>query len=329
MSFLNNLSGFPAIMIALTAAIMWGTWFISLKYLHDYPIEAFYVVMFSFCLVFVWGVSFLLEGGAIFENIARIGSTHPMKIVCTVGGGILYAAGIWVSLKVMDRVGLALSQPLLQSITLIAGVVVTLFVGGRPESLTNTKIILTVLFLLAAAFLVYLADQRRSAAQKQAGKPVSAPLKTVVGLTILSAALTVSYDAAMSYGLETITQPVGLKVLPFMCLLCTGAFIGVMITCGAVLTKNRQWSAIRTAPFSIHKWSIFSGICHYGGNIIHTFATRGLSTAVAYPLGLTCGLWTQLWGLGYGEFKGAPRSAYVYLFASFACYVAGAYCISM
>lgn len=329
MNLLNNLTGFPAVLVALTAAIMWGTWFISLKYLKEYPIEAFYVVMFAFSLLFVWGVGFLLEGKALLENIAMVGAQFPWKIVCTLVGGMLYAAGLWVSLKVMDKVGLALSQPLLQSVTLIAGVLVTLVVGGRPETLTDTKIILTVMFLLAAAFLVYLADRTRAQGQEQHGVKKSAALSTVVGLTVLSAVLTVSYDAAMSYGLETITQPVGLQVLPFMALLCTGAFLGVMLTCGVVLTRRHQWHCIWQAPFSIHKWSIFSGFCHYGGNIIHSFATRGLSAAVSYPLGLTSGLWTQLWGLGYGEFKGAPVRAYVYQFASFACYVAGAYCISM
>lgn len=329
MQFLNSLTGFPAILVALTAAFLWGTWFISLKHLKDYPIEAFYMVMFAFSLVFVWGVSLLLDGGAVLENIGLIAAEAPSKIIVTLVGGMLYAAGIWVSLKIMDKVGLALSQPLLQSITLVAGVIITTFVGGRPETLTNTKIILTVVFLLGAAVLVYLADQRRSAAQVKEGRPKPAALKTVVGLTVISAILNVSYDAAMAYSLETITQPVGLTALPFMCLLCTGAFFGVLFTCGAVLTRRRQWRLILKAPFAIHKWSLFSGFCHYGGNIIHSFATRGLSAAVSYPLGLTYGLWTQLWGLFYGEFKGAPASAYVYQFLSFACYVAGACCISL
>ena len=307
---------------------MWGTWFISLKHLKSYPVEAFYMVMFTFSLVFVWGVCLLLEGRAIFDNILLVGAEHPMKIIVTLIGGVLYAAGMGLSLKIMEKVGLALSQPLLQSITLVGGVIVTLFVGGRPETLTDTKIILTVVFLLAAAFLVYMADRKRGAAQTDESKK-PAPLKTVVGLTVLSALLTVSYDAAMSYGLETITQPVGLKVLPFMCLLCTGAFFGVLLTCGTILTRRRQWHVIWQTPMKIHKWSLFSGFCHYGGNIIHSFATKGLSTAVSYPLGLTSGLWTQLWGLWYGEFKGAPVSAYVFQFASFACYVAGAYCITM
>ena len=105
--------------------------------------------------------------------------------------------------------------------------------------------------------------------------------------------------------------------------------LGLPLAILLVLTRRHQWHVIRETPFAIHKWSIFSGICHYGGNIIHTFATRGLSTAVAYPLGLASALWTQLWGLGYGEFKGAPKSAYVYLFLSFACYVAGACCVAL
>lgn len=151
MTVLNNLTGLPAILVALTAAIMWGTWFISLKHLKEYPIEAFYVVMFAFCLIFVWGLSLLLEGREIFDNIYIIYLQAPAKIFVTLLGGILYAAGIWVSLKVMDKIGLTLSQPLLQSITLIAGVLVTLCVGGRPDTLTDAKIVLTVFCLLGAA----------------------------------------------------------------------------------------------------------------------------------------------------------------------------------
>ncbi len=329
MNFLENLTGFPAIFVALTAAFMWGTWFISLKHLKDYPIEAFYMVMFTFALVFVWGVALLMEGGEIFANIALIWQQNAAKILITLAGGMLYAAGIWISLKVMEKVGLALSQPILQSITLVAGVAVTVMLGGRPETLTNLKIALTVVFLLGAVFFVYFADARRAAGQARKGEKPSVPLKSVVGYMALSAILIVSYDVAMAYGLETITQPVGMKVLPFMCMLCTGAFLGVLATCGTVLTRRKQWHRIWQTPFSIHKWSLFSGFCHYGGNIIHSFATRGLSAAVSFPLGLTSGLWTQLWGLKYGEFKGAPVSAYVFQFLSFACYVAGAYCISM
>ena len=180
MNFLNNLTGLPAVFVALSAAMMWGTWFISLKHLGDYSVEAFYMVMFTFALVFVWGVSLLLEGGAVFTNIAFIWAQGPSKILITLAGGMLYASGIWVSLKVMGKVGLALSQPLLQSVTLVTGVAVTVILGGRPETLTNLKIGLTVFFLLGAVVFVYFADARRAAGQASRGGQASAPLRTVV-----------------------------------------------------------------------------------------------------------------------------------------------------
>ena len=39
---------------------------------------------------------------------------------------------------------------------------------------------------------------------------------------------------------------------------------------------------------------------------------------------MTLGLWTQMWGLAYGEFEGSPRQVYVLLFAGMSCYVIGA-----
>jgi len=38
---------------------------------------------------------------------------------------------------------------------------------------------------------------------------------------------------------------------------------------------------------------------------------------------VSSGLWTQLWGLAYGEFKGSPRRAYVALFFAIVLYLIG------
>lgn len=81
--------------------------------------------------------------------------------------------------------------------------------------------------------------------------------------------------------------------------------------------------AIQT-PARIHALGIFSGLFHYGGNIIHAFATAFLSSVISWPLGLTGGLWTQMWGLAYGEFRGATRRAYVALGLSILLYLTGA-----
>ncbi len=71
-----------------------------------------------------------------------------------------------------------------------------------------------------------------------------------------------------------------------------------------------------------------AGFAHYGGNIIHTYTTRNLSAVVSWPLGFTAGLWTSMWGLVYGEFKGSRRSAYGFLAAGMLCYLIGAFLIA-
>jgi len=62
--------------------------------------------------------------------------------------------------------------------------------------------------------------------------------------------------------------------------------------------------------------------------VLHAFATRQLSSVLSWPLGMTSGLWTQVWGLAYGEYKGAPLKAYWFLVASVLAYLAGAFILS-
>jgi hypothetical protein len=321
-----------AISMALLAASMWGSWFISLKHLGDYPLDGFYMTLFTTSFVFVWTVGFIFDGTAIFTNIGELWRLNRLKIIIILAGGIAYVAGMHLSLRVMRMIGLTLSQPLQSSVSFVAGTLITVGIGGRPEGLSQGRIILSVCFLLAAVFLVFFAEKTKTTAQRKknintglgTGKGV---MKKALLLIALASVFAPGYTLALSYGLKTITQPVGLAVLPFMCMLCTGAFIGALLTSGVRLTRNREWSRVFHAPRGIHKFGIASGLFHYGGNIIHTFATGALSSAISWPLGLTSGVWTQLWGIRYGEFKGAPRRAYIFQFCSFLCYVLGAFFI--
>lgn len=323
-----------AVFMALAAAMMWGTWFISLKHLDDYPVEAFYITLFATSLVVVWGAGMLLDGRALFSNIAEVFRISPMKIIGTLICGVLYASGLDLTLRVMRMIGLTLSQPLQQSLNLMIGTVVTTVIGGWPEGLTIPRLLASCVFLILAVVLVSFAERRKSRGQAAADEGPEAKkggsiMRRAIVLLVISSLFQTGYSFGISYGLKSVTQPVGMAVMPFMCILCTGAFIGVMLTNGVTLTRKKQWNRLFGAPFRVHKWGIFSGCFHYGGNIIHTFATRNLSSAITFPLGLTCGLWTQLWGLRYGEFRGAPMSAYVLQFSSFACYILGAVFITL
>jgi hypothetical protein len=201
------------------------------------------------------------------------------------------------------------------------------------EHLTVGRIVVSVSLLLAAVLLSMLAGWIRNKPQ-QAAKIVTG-LSTVpkemtraVLILVLSSLLEPGYTIGLSYRLKSITQPHGLAPLPFMAVLCTGAMMGSFFVLGTMLTIHKQWSVFITHGFVTHRLSIIAGFAHYGGNIIHTFATRNLSAVVSLPLGFTAGLWTTIWGLVFGEFEGSPRCAYALLAVSMFCYLCGAFLIA-
>jgi len=322
-----------AVIIGLVAASMWGTWFISLKYLGKYPLEAFYITLFTTSMILVWGVGFILDGSTLISNLRDVWQVDKSRLIVTFICGMLYVAGMQFSLRVIKLIGLSLSQPLSASISLIGGTLLSGLIGGIPENLTVLRIVVTSLFLMAAIFLTMKAGSTRNRAQEEQHVDTGLSrdpkaIRLAVILLIIGAAFTPAYSTALSYGLKSITQPGGMAVMPFMAMLCSGAFVSALIICGTTLTIRRQWHVFWTNGFNIHKFGILSGLAHYGGNIIHTFATRSLSSVVSWPLGITAGLWTQMWGLIYGEFKGSPKRTYVYLFSGILCYLIGAFVIS-
>ncbi len=322
-----------AIFLGLLAASWWGSWFIALKYLNGYPLEAFYITLFVTSMVIVWGVGFILDGSALIQNMQAVWAVDPSRVYVTFICGILYVSGIQISLRVVQVIGLSITSPIQSSINVISGFLVTGIVGGIPERLTVTRIILAALFLLTAILLTMTAGRIRNKAQLEAHLDTGLSndpkvLMRSIFLIIGGSAFIPAYSFAISYGLKSITQPNGMAVMPFMAVLCTGAFVGSLLICGTILTIKKQWGVFFEVGFKIHKLGILSGVAHYGGNIIHTFATRNLSAVVAWPLGFTGGLWTQFWGLAFGEFKGSPRIGYILLFSGFLSYIIGVYIIS-
>ncbi len=332
MNFDPQLSSGVAVFMALLAASMWGTWFISLKHIGDYPLDGFFITLFATSVVFVWVVALLIDGGAVAANIATVWAQDQSRILVVLGGGSIYVMGMRFSLSVQRTLGLSLAQPIQSAIGTISSLAITMVVGGVPAGVSVLRLVGATFVLILAVLLAMYAGRLRSKSQATQAKngayvPMSALWRSL-GLIFLGSLLTPAYPFALSYGLKSTTQPNGLAVLPFMALLATGAFLGSILTSGVALTRHGEWHRVFTAPWRTHKFGVWSGLFHYGGNIIHTFSTAFLSASIAFPLGITAGLWTQMWGLVYGEFKGSPRRAYVALAGGILLYVIGGYIIA-
>lgn len=328
-NFDPQLSTSLAVFFSLFAAFCWGTWFIALKHLGDYPVDAFYVTLFSASLLLVWGVGYAFDGPALLEDLRRMAAAEPIRIWVVLGCGVLYVIGLRLSLAAMQMIGLTLTQPIYASANVLAGTLIAALVGGVPQGLSIPRLGLGVVFLLAAVAATMAAGRlRASSAAGDSSPSARTTLWKALWVLLVSAALIPAYTLAISYGLRSVSHPQGLAVLPFMALLASGAFIGALLAGGGMLTRRKQWGRLYRAPMRLHLYAVLSALAHYGGNIIHTFATARLSSVVSWPLGFTSGLWTQMWGLIYGEFRGAPRPAYLWLAAGVLLYALGAWLIA-
>lgn len=328
MNYAPQLTTSLAVFMAIFATFLWGSWFISLKFIKDYPLDGFYVVLFITSLIFVWSVGFIVDGPALLGNLREVYATDPSRVLVSLACGLGYVFGMRISLYVMQTIGLSLTQPISASINMGIGIAVSTIIGGVPENYSFPRLFAAVAFFISAVFSAMMAARYRVNPQETSGKYADVnftmkDMRKAIIWILLAAAISPAYTFGLSYGLKSVTQPNGLAVLPYMAMLVTGAFVGSMILSGGILTYKKQWSRVLHAPFSIHRWGIISGLAHYGGNIIHTYATAFLSSAITWPLSITMGLWTQMWGLVFGEFKGSPRKAYAFLFLAIALYIIG------
>jgi glucose uptake protein GlcU len=292
-------------------------------------VDAFYMTLFGFSLVLVWGIAIAIDGPALLNNISQMASAEPLRFWTVLGCGVLYVIGLRLTLTAMQMIGLTLTQPIYASANVLLGTLIAALVGGVPEGLSIPRLGLGVLLLLAAVAATMLAGRLRAdSAAEEAVPGAKANLWKALGVLLASAALIPAYTLGLSYGLRSISHPQGLAVLPFMALLASGAFIGALLSSGLVLTRRKQWGRLfQTRPHYL-LYGLLAAVAHYGGNIIHTFATARLSSVISWPLGFTSGLWTQMWGLVYGEFRGAPRWAYLWLAVGVILYALGAWLIA-
>jgi glucose uptake protein GlcU len=261
-------------------------------------------------------------------------STTPEKIWVTFVCGVFYVLGMRLTLHVFATIGFTLSQPILSSVNVLVGTLLSAILGGVPNGLVPGIMLIACLLLLAAILTAFYAGRLRTQAQERDELQSALRFNMVdlwrsLGLLTLASILMPAYTLGLSYGLKSITQPVGLAVLPFMALLSAGAFSGAMLGSGLILTRRGLWRQVLKAPLAIHKFGIFSGLLHYGGNIIHTFATASLSSVISWPLGVTYTLWTLLWGILYGEFRGASSRTFLLLGLAVLLYLVGAYLVSI
>jgi hypothetical protein len=144
-----------------------------------------------------------------------------------------------------------------------------------------------------------------------------------VAAPALAALLVTSYPVALSTGLAGPGRLGGMTVLPFMLLLASGSLVTALASAVIGLRADGGWRRWRTARARLHLFGLGAAVAHYGGNITHAEAALVLGVAIAWPISQTVTLWGYLWGLAYGEFRGATVKAYTLLLGGGALFAVG------
>lgn len=321
-----------AILGGLFNAFLWGSWAVVLKKLGSYPLDAFFLGLYVFSFVFVWILAWIVLGEELFKEMAQVWRERPAIIIVALAAGATYVIGVRITLTVFTAVGLSVTAPIQTFMSLILGTSLAALVGGTPAALAPGDLIVACLLLFTAGMatvrarivrdrsLFEAAASHLRVAAEETSKRLLAKNMVLVGL---ASAIITAYPLGLSYSLRAPGRDYGLTPFACMIVLVTGSLIGAVLISGAVLTRRRQWSLFLRASWTMRRYSLLAAGAHYGGNIINAFATGALTAAVSWPIGTTSQLWTYVWGLATGEFKGAPRKSYLLIAAGALLYVAG------
>lgn len=327
-----NLSSNFAVVLVLFVTFLWGSWFQAVKHTGKYPIVAFISWMYTFSVPIVW-ISILILGDkmvpdGVKNEIFKDVRLSALLLVC----GAVFAIGMQLHVTVVGRIGLILSTSVSATCCILCGTLVSSFFGGIPEGASFVSILFASLLLIAATITCqYAGVKRDNENDKNDAEVKKSRINDIILLIFINAVLLSAYPLATSLGLRSPMNPGGMSSLSCMGILVVGAFIGSSTVTAITLTKNKQWHIFLHPDKKMSTILIMSFIaacCHFGGNVLHSIAAPIISVAIATAMGNSYHVWSYLWGLAYGEFKGASSKTYMILGIGILLFVVGVLMLS-
>ncbi|MEG1407980.1 MAG: hypothetical protein RSD23_08975, partial [Ruthenibacterium sp.] len=306
------------------------------KHTGDYPIYAFLTWLYVFSLGIVWGAIVLLQDKMIPNGVINEITSDIPRAALVLLCGAMYAIGMQIQLVVVGRIGLILSTSVSATCTILMGTVVSAFFGGLPDGVSFFTIFGAAILLVFATILCQYAGVQRDADIGKGGdvinKPAQTTRKDITILLLSSLVFAPFYTLAMSVGLRSTLRPKGFASLTCMGLLCIGAFIGTSIYTAVKLTKEKKWHVFLHPGKGmkiILVMALIAAFCHFGGNVLHAIAAPVVSVVIATTLGNSYSMWSYVWGLAYGEFRGAHKKTYLLLASGVGLFLAGIVVLSL
>lgn len=316
-----------AIVGTIFVTFLWGSWFQTVKHIGDFPVHAFISMMYGISVLIVWMAIAILGDRMIPTGVFyEIGSRKGLSLAILLCG-IVFGIAMQLQLTVVKKIGLILSTSVSATCSILGGTAVSVVFAGIPEGVSVYVLFLAAILLILATILCQYAGVCRDRDRNQKEEEQTSRISDILLLVFINLILMSSYPLANSIGLRSSMNPDGFSALTCMGIVVIGACLGSCgFTCILLHKERKNGNSTKMERPQMPKLlglASIAALCHFGGNVLHAVVSPVVSVAIATGMGNCYHGWSYIWGLAYGEFKGAKRKTYVLLFAGILLFVAG------
>lgn len=316
-----------AFLMLFITMFCWSSWANALKKCGNWRFEGFYWD-FAWSIIFWTLILSIILGGFNQTNWSTTYFLNNLKQASLIGislatfAGFVWGLGNILLVVAMVLAGFTVAFPLALGLALV--------VGTSLAFLTNPSATKHPLFLFFGLIIVTLAVIANGLAYKTKEKksPKKKSLKRGIIISIICGLLISLFPFPFNYAFK-----LGLNGYEGALFMTIGGFFATAILLPILmqnpLIPNQPkigMSEYLRAKKSWHIWAIIAGLIWSIGTICNLVvaAQPNFSVAIAYTLGQCAPMVAALWGIFvWKEFKGAPKSAYIYLTIMFILFIGG------
>lgn len=305
-----------ALVMTIISTICWGSFANTFKLTKNYRFELYYwdyaagIFLVSLILAFTMGSA----GGGELSFVANLQSAAPMNLLYAAIGGFIFNIANVLLIAGIEIAGLAIAFPIAIGIALVEGVVLSYIL--QPKGSAGLLAGGVAMAVLAVILIGKAYGAMRAGTESVSRKGVTVCI--ISGVLMGAFAPFVTRAMTAEHPLTPYTVAV---LFTFGAVLCCFVF-NVYLMKHPIVGNAVSFAGYFSASPSYHLLGLLGGAIWGVGTVFNFVAASLVGVAISYAIGQASPMVAALWGvLVWHEFRGAPRSAKLYLVGMFTAYV--------
>jgi L-rhamnose-H+ transport protein len=308
-------NGWSGLVTTIVAGVITGSVLVPMKLMKKWPWENIWF-LFSICAYGIapWIVAFFSVPNLL--NVYRL--VAPSILVETFLLGVGWGFAVVLFGIAVDLVGLSISTALLYGSSVALGSLgaLALLEPSQLGSAENLRILAWDILLVAGVLVCTQAGRLREPATSSEGVRT----RRGVAISLLAGVLATLFNIVLIIGDPIRKQAIAAGADPNLganaiwSLAVTGGALPSIAWSTRLLIRNHGWKIFRELHATRNTLQcVGMGVAWIAGTVLYGMATARmgkLGTAIAWPVYMSATILAGIgWGLGLGEWKGAPASS--------------------